>query len=354
MDIARCLILFRVDGGHIPGVSFGHVFRCLGLAEEFKRHDINPVFVMKGYYEGVEVVKKRGFHVLTIPPETDIVEDCTFTRNVVEDSQIQTIIFDLPGIQQTHLQFLPRHVRTIVVDDIGGKEIQPDIIVNGSVVRTFRTYPEFPSTIRLLGGEYSILGHHFDNLPIRKIREKVKTVSLFFGGSDPENLTERVVKSLNRFQYPFTLQVIIGPGYKHLTRLSRQIENAQNRMVFLNTVNNMARCFLQSDIAITAGGMTLYELAATGTPAIVIPSIAHEVHTANALQQLHSVKNLGMWTENHPEILPETLYALARNYELRQQMSQAGQMTIDGKGRNRVITRILSHLTTIQPSLYVS
>ena len=75
-------VLFRVDGGHIPGVSFGHLFRCLGLAEDLKDHHINSIFVMKAYPEGTEFVQAKGFEVMTTPHDISSIKDCNLTKNI--------------------------------------------------------------------------------------------------------------------------------------------------------------------------------------------------------------------------------------------------------------------------------
>jgi len=353
MAMAKFVVLFRVDGGHIPGVSFGHLFRCLGLAEDFRRHHVGSVFFMKGYYEGIELVKTKGFHVITLPPETTPAEDCSATASMVERHCVSGVIFDIPAIHQTYIQSLPEHIYTIIIDDTGDKNIRPNVIVNGSIAPAFHSYPMFPQTDYLLGGQYSILGQHFDDLPTRKIRENVETVSVFLGGSDPTNLTTKVIQSLTQFSWSCAFQIIVGPGYKNIATLSHQIETSSNKMSLLQYVENMAQCFLNSDIVITAGGMTLYELAATGTPGISIPSIEHEVHTAEAFQKFVTVRNLGIWTESHAEILPKVLHTLMKNYELRKHMSQAGQLLIDGKGRQQVVTRIFQNLLSMNPKHFV-
>lgn len=334
-------VVFRVDGGNLPGISFGHIFRCLALAEELSKKNVKCIFVMRNYDESVNLVTKKGFDVIPLPRHVSENEDRVLTADIVRKSNSKKVIFDLPAICQAYLASLPASVYSIVLDDTGQKAIQPNLLINGSLVETFQTYPKSPGTQFLIGPEYNILGQHFNHLPKHRIQKDVQIISIFFGGSDPTNLTTKVLQSLQHSLYTCTFQVIIGPGFQHISELSRQIEGFPGEIIVKQHVKNMAWHFLHSDIAITAGGLTLYELAATGTPGICIPSIAHEHATAEAFQRLNILKNLGMWTDDHARFLPEALKALILDYDLRQQMSQSGQATIDGKGCQRVIAQIL-------------
>lgn len=340
----RCSVVFRVDGGHIPGISFGHVFRCLGLADELRHYHVKAIFVMKDYREGVDLVKRKGFENVMIVPDVGPHEDAQFTANIVREAQVRGVIFDLPAVRQEYLDALPNDTASIVLDDTGQKAVSPDLLINGSIVQAFHFYLNAPFTDYLLGKCYAMLGRDFDALPTRRLHKDVTRVSIFFGGSDPENLTTKVAQSLCHLSHSWLFQVIVGPGFADMPHLSPLLNEFPTSFVLWENVKNMAQCFFYSDIVITAGGITLYELAATGTPTIVIPSIRHEEQAAEAFQQHGTVINLGMWGREHPHRLSIALRELIQNYELRQQMSQAGQQLIDGKGRQRVIARIIQQL----------
>lgn len=329
-------VVFRVDGGHIPGVSFGHLFRCLRLAEELRTRRICSVFAIKRDAKGVGLITRHGFELVTIGPELSREEERERLLEATTSSSIRSIIFDLPSIRQHDIQGFPDHVKTVVIDDTGQKDIVPNLLINGSIVEKFHAYPRHQQTRYCIGHPYSILGEQFEHIPARQITQHAATVTVFFGGSDPRNLTEWVIDSLKDMNPPLTMRLILGPGYQELPSLAERISASRSPITITRNAPDIAQCFLQTDIAITAGGMTLYELGATGTPALCIPSIEHEHETAQAFERLGTVKNLGMWTPDHIRRVPEALEALQDDYPLRQKMSVAGQQTIDGLGRQRV------------------
>lgn len=339
-------LIFRVDGGHIPGVSFGHVFRCLALAQELARQGVTSIFAMQDYAEGLDVVRQSGFPTIPLPRGIAADDDAVQVAMLAEQSRARGVVFDLPGIAQRYVNALPRQICGIVIDDVGPKAVYPKMIVNGTVVEAFQNYPQHKGTEYLIGGHYSILGMQFDDMPMRQIAAQAQSVVLFFGGSDPANLTTKVVASLTQCRYSCIFRVVVGPGYKNFAELTPLLDHFPGDIELLKHVDNMAVCLSECDLAVTAGGMTVYELAATGTPAIVIPSIAHEVLTADAFQQAGVVKTLGMWSPRHAEHLPDEIAGLLGNAKARQQMSRSGQHLIDRQGRRRVGERILHYLTS--------
>ena len=94
-----------------------------------------------------------------------------------------------------------------------------------------------------------------------------------------------------------------------------------------------------SDIAIISGGVSVYEVAAVGTPAIVICQNKHE--DTNAFEDYGFVIKLGL--ENQTEqIIKEKIEELIDEYELRKQLSKRSKELVDGNGAERVANLILN------------
>ena len=58
-------IAFRVDSSEIIGT--GHIYRCMTLAEEFKKKKINSVFICQKFKKNlIYFIKKKNFKVITV------------------------------------------------------------------------------------------------------------------------------------------------------------------------------------------------------------------------------------------------------------------------------------------------
>ena len=105
----------------------------------------------------------------------------------------------------------------------------------------------------------------------------------------------------------------------------------------MESISEMAQTLFSHDIVFCAGGVTLHEAMAVGTPAFVINQVQHQADKANRAEILGAALNLGMtdsWAENR---LPEILRSSRKTLE---KTSQAGKIMIDGKGLKRIVNAI--------------
>ena len=98
----------------------------------------------------------------------------------------------------------------------------------------------------------------------------------------------------------------------------------------------------ECDIAITGGGQTLFELAATGTPSMAIRLVDNQTSNLNNLTDLGIVQWIGDAADHDLDSkLSENLALLANDKHLREKMSHQGQAYIDGQGAKRVALEIM-------------
>jgi UDP-2,4-diacetamido-2,4,6-trideoxy-beta-L-altropyranose hydrolase len=104
---------------------------------------------------------------------------------------------------------------------------------------------------------------------------------------------------------------------------------------------------MESDISISAGGITLYELAATGTPTIVLCEEPFEVETAKRMEKAGMCINLGYAKNLNKNGLTSTVLSLIRDKKQRENMSKKGKALVDGRGVHRVTRIILDSIQSI-------
>ncbi len=333
-------VLIRVDGGRLYGISLGHVFRCLALAKELKKnHHAQVTFIMKDYADGVAVVKNHGFQVQTISCEIGNDEEIS----IIEQCGGDVVVFDLVDIEEKRTgRLLGKVKRVIAIDDTGNKKIEADVVVNGSMVTRFHSYPPSDKPIAYyVGPQYCVLDEEFDNVPPREIRQEVEHVLISMGGSDPTGLSLKIAGQLASQMFSGIISLILGPAFKGEKEINAIIEKSKNRFMVHRNVRSMAEMMLRADVAISAGGRTVYELAATGTPAIVAPSAPHEMAFMDALMRLRA-NFCVLASIERPDDIVHNL-ALLQDRDRRTVMSRHGQKLIDGKGYKRVAEIVMQH-----------
>ena len=335
----RPAVLFRVDGGRIWGVSLGHVFRCLALAGELrKRYGIPAGFLMRGDETAVGLVREHGFPVRVLDREIGYDQEIT----LMEERPEAVVVFDLIDVTARDTGRLRRGgKRVVVIDDTGGKRIDADVIVNGSIVPEFRRYPADGREARYyLGPRYCVLGEEFDGESPRPVSPQVEMILVSMGGSDPAGLTERVARCLARTALPCRLMVVLGPGFRGREAVVAALRPYRGSWTVVESPPLLAPLMRAADLVILAGGRTAYEAACLGVPGVLIPSIEHEEQVVEAFAREGAFLSLAPgWRlpeEAFARRLEEALTRLLMDRALRERMARRARQLVDGRGRARI------------------
>ena len=113
-----------------------------------------------------------------------------------------------------------------------------------------------------IGSEYVPVRPQFLNVPY-EVREQVKEVLITTGGGDHDNIAAAVLETIQRPGCHY--HVIVGQFNPYFSRW-KQLELENDLIHVHHNVTDMASLMRQCDLAVTAGGTTIYELAAIGVP----------------------------------------------------------------------------------------
>jgi RimJ/RimL family protein N-acetyltransferase len=130
-------------------------------------------------------------------------------------------------------------------------------------------------------------------------------------------------------------KVIIGMGFRNI----EQIESAGDRateFVRQPDASEISGIFSSSDVVITAGGQTLYELARVGTPAIAITVAENQTNNVKTWHKIGFAEDAGLWSDK--DLLDRIGGSLSRLKENKHrfQRSTIGKRLVDGRGPRRI------------------
>ncbi|MBS3117024.1 UDP-2,4-diacetamido-2,4,6-trideoxy-beta-L-altropyranose hydrolase [Candidatus Woesearchaeota archaeon] len=338
------LIGIRTDGSTSYGL--GHISSCLALCEFLKDYpDLKVLFIMKNWREGVNKVKSESYDVITIDPKLSEEKVAEETTKILCEQKAHLLLTDLLEISYDFSPSLKSNgIKTISIDILGNINLKSDIIINRTIVNLrCHKYNKNQGTIFFVGPEYVILRKQFLNFREREIQKKVKNVLVCMGGGDEFNITTRVIKILQNIKH-IKVVAVIGAAFRGEDELRKTMERNIKQFVLRRNVKNMAKLLHDCDVAVSAGGSMLYELAATGTPALIIPMNEHQIENAREFVERKSV----ICTEIHSKVgnkqIEINLDRLFKDYLLRQEMSKKGPQITDGRGGERVAKIIYEHL----------
>ena len=333
--LAQPRVLFRVDGGATMGM--GHVYRSLAIADALRassRADI--AFLMcADHGEGVITVSRHGYPVR-------VAKDARVETLLehVRDFSPAILINDLPELDGAYVRALAHVGATTVnlvdtLDDLERTEHYAQVIV--SVMGEDRETPEG----FYAGPEYAILRGHFHGKR-KQVRGEPRLVLLTFGGSDPQGLTLKAARALEGLSPAVEVVAVAGPAFSYRREFAELQERLRRKVPLINEAGgHIADLMLEADVVICSGGMSVYEIAALGTPGIVLGQNAREDRRMREFARHGTVEYLGLGTEADEASVLGAVRALLEDVESRRAMSGRGNALVAGLGAARAAGLVL-------------
>ncbi|WP_276373588.1 hypothetical protein [Chryseolinea sp. H1M3-3] len=253
MEIGNRLLILTEAG---EGIGYGHYSRCLALKQYFDQREIPTEIFL--YAKGDETVYSDASVRNWILELGDINEPKIYSH-VLLDSYL--IPLNYIGTLKS------RFDKVIALDDYHRIDIGPDLIINPNIFGNKVKY-----NVTAVGGrDFVILRNSFrqGNFKI-KIKEEIQNILLTLGGSDTKGLIPILSKILLRFSKS-KVKIVAGSD-RYAMELGSQFESQRDRLNFFGFVSDeeMKQLMLGADVAISACGQTLHELASLGVPTIGI------------------------------------------------------------------------------------
>jgi len=326
-------VVFRTGGG--KQVGFGHIRRCLSLAHALRSFKVDSMFILDGDTKAIDIVKSEGYPATLIDGD-----DFAETSSEVRKSGARAVVVDSYSHPASYVTSLKLNGnRLVVLDDLANEFLPVDLVVNGTAGAEDLPYAADPSIAYLLGCPYILLRPEFENV-VQRSYDAVRRVLVTLGGSDAFDLTPRVVEWVRSVFPDVDIDVVVGP--LSLNRTEIQAAASRLEKVHLHHEPDMGRLMRACDVAVSGGGQTTYELAATGTPTVAIRVAPNQ--TLN-LKGLSSARTL-LWAgdagdANLREQVTQALKMLAASQSLRREMGTNGRRLVDGRGAVRVAEKIV-------------
>jgi UDP-2,4-diacetamido-2,4,6-trideoxy-beta-L-altropyranose hydrolase len=332
-------VAFRTTAGRAIGL--GHLRRCLTLAEELTPRGVNSSFWLDGDAEAAELIATAGFSVDWISGD----EPAT-SLGLVGRQQPSGVVVDSYTVDRSY--FAALHVAVdslIVIDDLADRDIEADVVVNGSANAGELLYRTNEDCVRLLGPRYSLLRPAFRGRPPRQLAPRVERVLITLGGSDPDGSMPRVVAEMSAALPQAMLDVVVGPLFTTRDQLEQLAQKGSGRITLHLAPANLFSLMDSSDLAISAGGQTLYELAACGVPTVAVCLADNQRGQLTALSTMGVLVNAGSVAADNLSRVGSEAARLATDRSLRAMMSAAGQQLVDGWGAERVAAAVVERVT---------
>lgn len=254
----RRRIVFRVIGSSTHGM--GHIFRCLALAHEISDHEVR--FVCDRESE-VAAAKLAGYdYWLGVYDKSEIEQEIVALRpNLVVNDILDT---DAAYVRRLRDQ----GIRVVNFEDLGSGAAEADLTIND-----IYEAPVIPGERIVWGHNWFFVRDEFADAHPHRFTDDVTTLLVTFGGTDPSDLTRKALHVVAPYCAARGIRIIVvtGEGYAHIDELEAMIaETLQPNIIYTHATGVISHLMEQAQIAVSANGRTVYELAHMNVPAIVI------------------------------------------------------------------------------------
>jgi len=324
-------ILFRCDGS--VEIGMGHVVRCLALANELKdKYDCNITFAMRKLDLGNKKVLE-SFSVITANSEDIKLNYVDWLTKSILDTKTEILILDVrDGLLSSDLKKIKIEtgVKLVTIDDPEEKRLEVDLAFYPPVPQVKEmNWTNFKGKL-YSDWKYVILRKEFLN-SISSPENDFTNIFVSMGATDPKNMTNLVVDSLNNISYPFHVNIVIGEGYMFRDELIEKLENISFDYDLLINPRNIAKVMSKSNFAVISFGQTAYELTCLGVPAIHVCLSEDHKKSSSLFEQTGVGMTAGIYNQISQDDLSNKILLLLEKKKLLNKMkSKADSIVISG------------------------
>jgi UDP-2,4-diacetamido-2,4,6-trideoxy-beta-L-altropyranose hydrolase len=225
-------------------------------------------------------------------------------------------------------------VDLLVVFDDHGRGVDADVIVSPGLADTDG---------RLAGPRFAPLAPVFETAPSRTWPLVVERALVVLGGATPAALMATLVRAARRALSAAAIDAVVGPA-GDVDSVTRALVGVANVTVHAARAD-LRPLMLAADVAVTAGGVTLLELAACATPAVAVTLAPNQVPNVRQLAAADGVVPAGDATApGIADVVEETLRDLNEDRARRRALGEAARGVVDGGGARRVADALRTRL----------
>src|SRR5882724_10305141 len=243
-------------------IGYGHISRCISIGQALKEAGHVIRFIING-----------DDRVQGIPNVQDaLVYDWYVGRDrLSSDLGGQDALFiDAITVPDDLLFDLMARKKCAVIDDYKRRTYSSGLIIDWTILAEVEHVPPPSEGVTfLLGAKYAALRKGFWMSPARQVRKTIGEILITFGGTDIRGLTSKAISWMEGLCPQSRITAVVGNGVMKLDEIKSKSINNTRVLINLNE-EQMASVMSNADLALAAGGQTLYELARMGVPTLAV------------------------------------------------------------------------------------
>lgn len=339
--------MFFADAG--PAVGGGHVMRCLTLARALADRGAECAFVKSR--AAAPILRRFGWPTqtpLAITDAEDLQDLLAYASDFADRFEADVVVIDhyrAGAAEETRLQAMRRKI--VAIDDLADRRHACDLLLDAGYGRRREHYDGLirATCDARLGPSYALVRPEFASARQRALSRRAKhgpaaRALVALGMTDVGGVTERVVRALATALGDVRLDVAIGSEAASLPGL-RKLAAGERRIRLLVDDADMATLTADADIAIGAGGSSVWERAVVGLPSATVILAENQRVMIEHMADAGFTRGLDAAAPDFEARLIEAWTRLVDDAALRWRLTQRSADLCDGAGAGRVAEAVL-------------
>ena len=376
MSSSDSFCIIRTDAS--VQIGTGHVMRCLTLADELRGRGTEAIFVCREFDGNLcGYIEEKGYIVHRLPVSdateqgdqnvetslkhaawlgTDWQTDARQVGEIIKgfENPSDWLVVDHYALDERWEGYLRPYVKKImVIDDLADRAHECDLLLDQNFYENLESRYNglVPAWCKkLLGPKYALLRPEFMEARknLRKRDGHVKRIMIFFGGSGPTNETAKVLEAIRMLNRPdIAVDVVVGAFNSHRKVIEQMASDLPDCTCYFN-VEDMAALMAGADLAVGAGGTTVWERCALGLPSLVTTVAENQEKTVSDMAELGYLLFLGRSEAVSVDSLYHALEIAIQSPWLLISFARKTLSLVDGKGVKRIAQEMLPLKITLR------
>lgn len=354
-------IYFRTDGNE--EIATGHIMRCLSIARACAMRHAKVCFLVADE-TSISALQERFAHRDEFAayclhsdyrkPETEL----TALRSIAEESSL--IFLDSYFITKTYLHELHKLFKVAYLDDMLAFDYPVDLIINYDITERPSCYRKAAHT--LISAAYTPLREQFRRTTY-EVRPDVQNILISSGGTDSYDIAGKLLHKIFAADEPHSCEASKDKSlfYENLKTCSYHVVTSRFNSHFQElqklslsypaihiheNIQDMAAFMKECDLAVSAGGTTLYELCAIGVPSVSFSMADNQLQAVKTMAMKKIIPYAGdvrFTCENTINAMLSFLSDHIRSYDKRKKSSQCMRAFVDGNGSARIAEALIRY-----------
>ncbi|MCF8380984.1 MAG: hypothetical protein K9H49_15525 [Bacteroidales bacterium] len=343
------MVFFKAEANN--KIGSGHLQRSLALASELANRGINASFIFAdSEVSQVKKVEDAGFFVHKLKKKDQFKAE----RYLTFLPKNSLIVFDTDDERFYSGQLIDNLrlnlIKTACYSITDLHKISTDIFVNPNIISQNHQYKTESYTKKLLGTQYLIFRKEFrDQKPKRNSFRNSSNLLLILGNADPNHLSLYFLDVLEKIGDIFSkINLVVGLLNPDLEKIKSRLAEINNLTISMHIdAKNMIDLYSETDLAITAAGMAMWEMALFSIPQMVIASSEREKEYSKYLSELNYIVSLDSFSEiPEPDEMAGKLVTILNSDSLKKLKTEEFKNSIDPNGIKNIIAFFLKELNS--------